>query len=325
MHMKRMKNTLSLLLALTLLAFMGAGCATQSSKPAGETSLKPVRLGIVPLPHYAHIWIAKKNGYIEEELARAGYKLDWQPFNLGPVVSEAFAAGHLDVGVMGDFPAFIGRSAGTDYQIVSIASTAPEALAVVVRMDAGISSIADLKGKKVGTTRGAYGTKLLSLLLDKNGMTMDDIRFVNLSMDDLAVALVRGDVDAGVMWDPLLTRMEDAGEISIIANGTGVYQGTAVVVAATKFITENQKAVEALKTAFARGSQFIRDNPDEAIRLLNEDLKIPPEQLKKILRKFNYDGAITDSLVAELKDTEKFLRETGLIKNPVDMEVFLRK
>lgn len=323
--MRGKRTAWSLLLVVVLLSLLGTGCTNQSPKPAEDAALKAVRLGIVPLPHYAHIWIAKKKGYIDEELLKAGYKLDWQPLNLGPVVSEAFAAGHLDVGVMGDFPAFIGRAAGTDYQIVSIASTAPKALAVAVGKDAGIRSITDLKGKKVGTTRGAYGTKLLSLLLDKNGMTMNDIQFVNLTMDDLAVALVRGDVDAGVMWDPLLTRMEDAGEIRVIADGTGVYQGTAVVVAATKFTNQNQMAVEALKAAFARGAQFIRDNPEEAIQLLTDDLKIPPAQLEKIVRKFNYDGTITDSLVAELKDTEVFLRKTGLIKNPVDMETFLCK
>ncbi|MGI9952685.1 aliphatic sulfonate ABC transporter substrate-binding protein [Moorellaceae bacterium AZ2] len=315
----------SLLLVVVWLSLLGTGCTNQSPKPAEQATLKAVRLGVVPLPHYAHMWIAKKKGYIDEELAKAGYKVDWQPFSLGPMVSEAFAAGHLDVGVMGDFPAFIGRSAGTDYQIVSIASTAPDALAVVVRKDSSIRSIVDLKGRKVGTTRGAYGTKLLFLLLDKNGMTMNDIQFVNLTMDDLAVALVRGDVEAGVMWDPLLTRMEDAGEIRVIADGTGVYQGTAVIVAATEFTTQNPKAIEALKAAFARGAQFIQDNPDEAIQLLTEDLKIPPDQLKKIVRKFNYDGTITDSLVAELKDTEAFLRKTGLIKNPVDMATFLRK
>ncbi|MGB9859707.1 MAG: ABC transporter substrate-binding protein, partial [Moorellaceae bacterium] len=164
--MKRKRTAWSLLLMVLLLSLLGTGCTNRSPKSAEQATLKAVRLGVVPLPHYAHMWIAKKKGYIDEELAKAGYKVDWQPFSLGPMVSEAFAAGHLDVGVMGDFPAFIGRSAGTDYQIVSIASTAPNALAVVVRKDSSIRSIAELKGKKVGTTRGAYGTKLLSLLLD---------------------------------------------------------------------------------------------------------------------------------------------------------------
>ncbi|HWP95409.1 MAG TPA: aliphatic sulfonate ABC transporter substrate-binding protein [Syntrophomonadaceae bacterium] len=320
------KKLAGMVVVLSLI-MVTAGCSrlnnnqpTQSGQQASE-----LRLGVVPLPHYAHMWIAMKNGYIDEELAKVGVRLKWQTFSLGPMVSEAFAAGHLDVGVMGDFPAFIGRSAGIDYQIVSIASTAPKALALVVKNNSSINNISELKGKKVATTRGAYGTKLLSLLLDKNGMTFNDIQFINMSMDDLSLALVHGDVDAGVMWDPVLTRMGDVGEIRVLADGTDIYPGTAVLVADTKFAASNPKAIEALKIALQRGAQFIKDNPDEAIKLLGEDIKIPPDQLKKVVAKFNYDEALTDSLAADLNDTNVFLQKNGLTKSQVDMQLFIRK
>lgn len=316
---------------LTIIALFTAilainGCTNQAaSQQKGDAAdLKEIRVGIVPLPHYAHMWVAQKKGFIEEELQKVGFKLKWQPFGLGPMVSEAFASDQIDMGVMGDFPAFIGRSAGINYRIASVASAAPQALALVVKKDSDISKITDLKGKKVATTKGAYGQKLLTVLLEKNGLTMNDIQFIHMTMDDLATALLRGDVEAGVMWDPLLTRMEEAGEIKIIADGTGVYEAYAVLMASGDMLDKNPEAVHAVLKAFQRGEEYLRQNPDECIKLLREDIKIPQSQLLKIINKFNYDDTITDKFVADMKDTEEFMRRNDLLKTQVDVADFIR-
>lgn len=312
---------------LFIAVLTASGCAnTPANQSKNDTTvLKEVRIGVVPLPHYAHMWVAKKKGFIDEELQKAGFKLKWQPFSLGPMVSEAFAAGHLDMGVMGDFPAFVGRAAGTDYRIVSVASAAPKALALVAKKDSDIMHITDLKGKKVATTKGAYGQKLLSLLLEQSGMTMNDIQFIHMSMDDLATALVRGDVAAGVMWDPLITRMEEAGEIKIVADGTGIYDGYAVLMASGDMIDKNPEAVKAVLRAFQRGNEYLKQHPDESIKLLMEDIKIPQSQLNKVIGKFNYEGTITDKFVEDMRDTEQFMRNNGLIKTQVDVQSFICK
>ena len=319
---------------MVILLLLGAAVATNgcSNQPVVSTpakndapALKEIRVGIVPLPHYSHMWVAQKKGFIDEELKKVGFKLKWQPFGLGPMVSEAFAAEYLDMGVMGDFPAFVGRSAGIDYRIVSVASAAPKALALVVKKDSKFSVVKDLKGKKVATTKGAYGQKLLTLLLEKNNMSMSDIQFVHMTMDDLSTALLRGDVDAGVMWDPLSTRLEDAGEIRVIADGTGVYEAYAVLMASGKMLEKNPEAVDAVLKAYQRGREYLAKNPGECIPWLMEDIKISQPQLIKIIGKFNYDGKITDQFVADMKNTEEFMRKNGLLKTPVDVQAFIRR
>lgn len=312
-------------LLLAALAISGCGGKAATQPPGAAPGGREVRIGIVPLPHYAHMWVAKKKGFLDEELNKAGYKLKWQPFSLGPMVSEAFAAGRLDFGVMGDFPAFIGRAAGTDYRIVAVASAAPRALAMVVKKDSPVAGVADLKGKKVATTKAAYGQKLLHLLLEKNGMTTNDIQFIHMSMDDLATALVRGDVDAGVMWDPLLSRMEEAGEIRVIADGTGIYEAYAVLMASGQMADKHPAAVDAVLRAFRRGNEYLGKYPDECAGLLLEDIRMPKALLARIVGKFNYSDAITGKFVADMKDTEAFMRKTGLLKNPVDVEAFVRR
>lgn len=317
---------LKVLTALLASAVLAGGCAGQRAAQQATAPGGPeIRIGIVPLPHYAHMWVAKKKGFLDEELNKAGYRLKWQPFGLGPMVSEAFAAGHLDMGVMGDFPAFIGRAAGTDYRIVAVASAAPKALAMVVRKDSPVAGVPGLRGKKVATTKAAYGQKLLHLLLEKNGMTTNDIQFINMTMDDLATALARGDVDAGVMWDPLLTRLEEAGEIRVIADGTGVYEAYAVLMAGGDLVAKQPAAVDAALRAFRRGDEYLRQHPDECAKLLLEDIRMPQPLLTKIIGKFAYNDKITDRFVADMQDTEAFMRKIGLLKTPVDVQAFVRR
>jgi len=315
--------------ALVMAILMLSGCSGQNSSQqnvqATNNDLKELHIGIVPLPHYAHMWVAKKKGFIDEELQKVGFKLKWEPFGLGTMVNEGFMAGKLDMGVMGDFPAFIGRSAGTNYQIVSIASTGPKTLALVAKKDSDIVKVADLKGKKVGTTKGSYGQQLLTMLLENNGLSMNDIQFMHVTMDDLTTALVRGDVDAGVIWEPLLTRMEEAGEIKIISDGVDLYEAYAVLMASGDMIEKNPQAINAVLKAFQRGNEYLKQNPDECFKLLMEDIKIPQLQLDKIVNKFDYNGAITDKFVADMKNTEVFMRKNELIKKQVDVDAFIRK
>lgn len=321
--MKQAKLWIALIVLVTLVI---GGCAGQPAVQKKDTSDKQeIRIGMVPLPHYAHMWVAKEKGFLDEELEKAGYKLKWQPFNLGPMVNEAFAAGQIDMGVMGDFPVFVGRSAGTNYRVASIASAGPKALAMVVKKDSSIAQISELKGKKVATTKGAYGQKLLVMLLAQNGLSMNDIQFVHMSMDDLTAALVRGDVDAGVMWEPLITRMEDAGEIKVIADGTGIYEAYAVLMASGELIDNNPKAIDAVVRAFQRGSEYIKEHPEESAKLLTQDIKIPTSQLVKVIGKFNYDSKITDKFVADMKDTEGFMLKSGLIKTKIDVDTIIYK
>ncbi len=322
-----MQKVLVAIMAVFMAATLLAGCAgnAPAQQKTATTELKELRFGIVPLPHYAHMWVAQKKGFVDEELQKAGYKVKWQPFNIGVMVNEAFTSSQLDMGIMGDFPVFIGRSSGTNYRIVSIASAGPKTLAMVTKKESPISSVAELKGKKVATTKASYGQKLLIALLEKNGMSVNDIQFVHMTMDDLPVALMRGDVDAGVMWEPLITKLEEAGEIKVIADGTDVYEAYAVVMASGDMVEKNPQVVDAMLKAFRRGNEYLKQHPEECVKLLTEDIKIPPAQMTKIIGKFNYNDVITDKFVSDMKDTECFMRKNGLIKTPVDVDALIRR
>lgn len=323
--MQKCAAVFAAMLILLSMLFAGGCAADTKAIPAktGESaaSTKTVRIGTVPLPFYSHMWIAYKKGFLAEELNKIGFTAAWKPINLGPVVSESFAAGEIDMGVMGDFPAFVGRSSGLRYTVVSASDIAP-AQALLAGPKSAVKSVADLKGKKVATTKNTSGHELLVVLLEKEGLALQDVQFVNMSMADLGPALIAGDIDAGVVWEPSVTRLEENGA-KVIQDGKGC-PNYAVLLAADDFLKANPKAVEAVNKAYERGATYLKDHPEECLKLLSAEFKIAEPQLKKMIAKYQ-PVPLDDRFVKDMNSQEAFLRSNKIIKTAVDMQAFLHR
>lgn len=283
-----------------------------------------IRIATQPIPHYAPIFVARQKKWLEEELAKTGTKptIKWASFSAGPPINESFAAGQQDFGFLGDTPALIGKSAGIDTRIIGLTSTGPRSLAVVVPARSGIKTPKELKGKKVAVVKGSYAHHLLVLVLQKGGLTTNDIELINLSQADIATAIVNGNIDAAAVWEPLISKLETQGSVRVLADGTGIKKGALVIIATNDFISKNREQTKALLRAYQRGANFIKSNPKEAARLIAGDVNLSPELLLKVLAKFDYHPAIQADDIEELKRTEAFMRSAGLIKAPVSIDAF---
>lgn len=97
--------------------------------------------------------VAYKQGYLEDELKKAGYRLDFTFFpGGGPALNEAIAAGELDAAVYGDLPAFVGKSNGADTTLIASVN-ADLQYGIVVANDE-IQDPKDLEGKNVIVPEG---------------------------------------------------------------------------------------------------------------------------------------------------------------------------
>jgi len=284
-----------------------------------------IRIATQPIPHYAPLFVAKHKKWIDEELAKAGGAkptLKWTSFAAGPPMNESFAAVQQDFGFLGDTPAIIGKSAGIDTRIIALTSFGPKSLAVVIPANSSIKSPRDLKGKKVAVPKGSYAHHLLALVLKQGGLTTRDIQFINLPMADIATAIQNGNIDAGAIWEPLITKLETQGAVRVLADGTGIKKGVLVIIATNDFIAKHRDQTKAFLKAYQRGAQFIKSHPAEAAKLIEKDVNLPPELLLKVFKKFDYNPAITREDMEELKRTEEFMKDSGIIRYHVDISTF---
>lgn len=183
------RRALLALLSVLSLTLSAAGCSD-----AGDGST--VRFGYIADYNGASLLaIAQKQGLWQE----AGLTPELKVFTNGPLQIQALGAGDLDFGYIG--PGAFWLPASGQSKIVAI-NTLTFADRVIAQP--GISSIAGLKGKRVGVPEGTSGDMVLNLALQDAGMTEDDLEKVPMDPATVVSAFVSGQIDAAGIWYPLI-------------------------------------------------------------------------------------------------------------------------
>jgi len=121
---------------------------------------------------------------------------------------EALAVGSLDFGLTADAPPVFAQAAGKDLVYVGAEPQKPFSSAILVKPDAPIRTLADLKGKKIALQKGSSAHYLVVRALDKAGLQWSDITPAFLPPSDARAAFERGSVDACAIWDPYYAATE---------------------------------------------------------------------------------------------------------------------
>lgn len=333
-----LKKILSLTLAasLSILSLVGCGETTgtdlkNESSVSVEATDAPrtnskgavLRIAAQPYPLYTPIYVAYEKGYLQEEFDAIGASYTWNEFKSGPLVNEAVAAGEADLGFMADLPAIIAKSSGQPIEIISNVAYGEKGLAVLVKSDSDLTSVADLKGKKVAYATGSYAQHLLAVLLSNEGLSLNDVESINLGAGDQSAALASGEVDAIVIWEQYISQLTSDGTARVLADGTGVKRGNMITYILTDYADENPEVVRAWIRALNRGNELLESDPDAAAEAVAEDFGVDKDLMRKIIDNFEYSTELTEDDIAEITAVKDFSLEAGIISEDVDISRFI--
>ena len=199
----------------TLLGLAAAGAAGLALGACGDSDS--------PAPTTGGAGAGKDFGGLEITTAvyaknHASSPLYWQQFappglKIKPVIvtspadiSRSLTAGTLDFGLMGYYNTII-EAATTGIAAKIICMCSRQGIGLIARKDRGITTAADLKGKKVGVPPPGVQVLTLTALLDKAGLKLGtDVQVVPLAFADHKSALERGDIDAYAGTEPIPTQ-----------------------------------------------------------------------------------------------------------------------
>ncbi|QHQ63614.1 aliphatic sulfonate ABC transporter substrate-binding protein [Anaerocolumna sedimenticola] len=267
--------------------------------------------------------LARDQGFIDEELGAIGVKADFVPMTgAGPAINEALAGGSLDVGFLGDVPAIIGKSAGIDTQLI-VFNGLNSGASLVVPKDSDFKTVQYLKGKKIATQKGAFMHKVFIDILSANGLSIDDVEFVNLNAQGSAEALVSGSVDAAVVGGSTLSNLIEKGYGRVLVDyrehpewNCGGYG-----IARTAYINDNPDIIKALLRALVKAQKLAKS--DDTVMLKQWTTTGDTETSYEYLypKHNNYYSIIGDEKeIASGKNTIQFLLDNGLIENEFNFE-----
>lgn len=314
-----MNKKLKLIAGLAAAGLALAGCASSDAESSATTNGATVEVGIVQLPIFAPIYVAEAKGYFKDE----GLEVNLQTVKSGSDAIPLASSGKLDA-VAAGFSAgmFSAIETGLEIKIVgsmgvSDGNTDESPTDLIVSkpaFDSGeITSVVDLKGKKIGAAGGLGGTGafLTSLALKEAGLGINDVEIVNLGNPDIPTAIKNGSLDAGLISAPFsIHAMEDGTGVSLGVppagtSGTGVIFGDKFADSdnAQKFFNAIAKASKDLQ-GDARYSdenlKIVADATDQSVEELKAvplytwlpDLAPLPEQLANMESVWLESGAL---------------------------------
>lgn len=146
---------------------------------------------------------------------------------------------------------------------------------------AGITSLAELKGKRVAYQTGEFNEIMVDTALKRSGLTLDDVTQVEIPVEQSAAALISGQADAAVMYephisaalaaDPTLTTIYTAGENPGIIGD--------VLAVNSEYLKANPAVITAVIRAWDRGVAYLAENPDTGRQIVADALGTPLEDL----------------------------------------------
>ena len=172
--------TAALLLALAMLI----------SGPAAAAKKMTVLLDWFINPDHGPLYVALEKGYFRDARLDVEFKVPADPNDPPKLV----AAGKADLAI--SYQPQLHMQADRGLPLVRVATLVATPLSsLVVLRDGPVKSVADLKGKTVGFSVGGFEDAILRAMLEKNGLTLNDVKLVNVNFS-LSPALISGKVDA---------------------------------------------------------------------------------------------------------------------------------
>jgi NitT/TauT family transport system substrate-binding protein len=192
-----------------------------------------------------------------------------------------------------------------------------------------IGKIADLKGKTVAAS--APGTApyfTLAWMLKKNGLSMKDVKVVNLEPQAAANAMIAGTdgIDAAMTYEPYLGAVRAKPEAGKIIATTLDYPMIMDTFGCTpKFLAENPKAAKALADGYFDALAMIKADAKKSFEIMGADVKQSGEQFEKsqaYLRWQDRDANqkfFAGEHLQFSKEAAELLLEAGIIKSVPDL------
>jgi len=229
----------------------------------------------------AGMYVALEKGYFRDQ----NIDLQLETVAGGADVVPFLATGDLDINLgaisVGLFNAF---DRGADIRIVAPAGVMPlenSPLPLVVRkelLDSGqVRTPADLKGRRVAVnTRGASVEYVLTKVLERNGLTINDVDQVPVPFPDMPAALSNGSVDAAIPAEPFATRALDLGVAERLVVEIVPGRMTTAIIASGKLVRERPDVLRRFMVAYMKG---IRDIQPPALGVSDVNKFLTPEHV----------------------------------------------
>ncbi len=323
-------------MVLTLAGLAAAGCSSSaSSSSAGATDASTNSPSAASSVNLSSVTLSvgdQKGTGAEAVLTAAGllstlpFHVNWSDFTSGPPMLQAMASGAVDIGGVGDAPPVFAASGGEQVEIVGARQTNGDQDAVVVPKNSPITSIQQLKGKKIAYGSGSSANYNLLTVLTRAGLTTTDVTLANLQPALALAAFTSGDVAAWDIWPPYVQQVVAQDGARVLATGPGYGSPYSFEVAAKTAVANPDKAaaIKVYLTTLDKAYVWAAAHPSSWATAWGQAAGLP-SSIMNVAAKVdaNTPAQITSATVSSEQNLVNQFYAAGLIPNKVNISDYI--
>src|ERR1700689_392433 len=232
-----------------------------SASPSSSVNLSSVTLNVGDQKGTGAEAVLKAAGLLNT----LPFHVTWADFTSGPPMLEAMASGSVDVGGVGDAPPVFAAAGGEGVVIVGARKVPTgDQDALLVPKGSSITSIQQLKGKKIAYGSGSSGNYQMLTVLTAAGLTTKDVTLVNLQPANALAAFTSGSVDAWDIWPPYVQQAVAQDGAKVIAQGSQYGSPYSYEVASKSAVANPEKAaaIEVYLATLDKAYVWAEKNPN---------------------------------------------------------------
>ncbi len=254
----------------------------------------------------APVFVAEAKGFWKQE----GLDVEIKPFVSGRLALDALVGKSVDAATVADISVVLANFQQQKAHIIGTFSTSEKHVNMLAQKNKGISKPKDIKGKKIAISKGTSGEYVLSKFLEKYNISDSEVKITALNPPDMVPAIIRGDVDAILTWQPhIYNAQKNLGKNAVIFSSEGLYNHPFNVVVMDKGNKETQKK---LLIGLKHSAEFMKSNRDESIQIVAKRIGIDAKDVEALWNGYLFDLSVPSS--TSLENVGNWAKKTGIIK-----------
>ncbi len=284
-----------------------------AKKYTGE--MEKITVGVEKSLLPALVWVAENKGYFQEN----GVDITIKEFDSGrAALKSMLEEGNLDMVTVAQTPVMFNSFTRSDFAIVSAMVSSYNDVFVLARSDRGIAKPGDLRGKKVGLTKGSTGQYFLGLFLSKNNIQPSEVEEVDIKAGQLAESITAGAVDAISVWQPHIYNAQKAlGDKSITFPTRKIFREDFYFVPNKNFLQNHPEAITRFLQALKQAEDFIKNSEDEAVDIVSGRLGLDKAFVTSVWGNYQFGLFLDQTIIKTLEDEARWAIQNKLTDKTV--------
>jgi NitT/TauT family transport system substrate-binding protein len=302
--------------------------AWDAASPSSAEDIK-VAIGMAGGVNQVPSLVAKAKGFFKEE----GLDVDVRALPRGAIAIDAVSNGSLQFAEAANAAFFHAVDKGVPLVSIGVSSRGYTGKLLVANRNAGMKTLADLKGKHLATQVGTGMYTVLLMLLERQGLKLSDFNVTNLRVVDMPTAMATStNIDAVLGWEPSIQRIVQAGKGKVMLTSKQLEDMAGItypflVVTTPTYAKEHAGIVQKLMNGYAKADKYIAKHHDETVQIYLNEIKRRGAKLSESdIRLMLFDDvdrfggtAFSTADMQDLTSTVSYMEKTHLLKTKLDL------